>query len=144
MEDEQKERNHFLELVQRVCKRPAMFVGTASFAKVMQFLSGYAMGWNDSRGRSNRDSCIFNDQFQRFLVLKYGTEEAKRRYAETGDTIYINDDGSVYPLYSNIVWWHIYHAHFGVDHPDAVLLDMFNKDFEDFVNPLTRLATEVQ
>lgn len=141
---------HFLELMQRVCARPAMYVGTTSFNRAAIFLSGYDAGmYSDVHSKTLHFGGILQKYFRIFLVAKYGTEAAIRRRAEklaqsqeNDDDVDLDDDGKVHPLYQNIGWESIYHQHFpGKD--DKELLTILLQDFQDFANPLTRMATEV-
>lgn len=136
------------KMVENICARPAMWVGQDKFEKVAIFLDGYTHAMLD-----DVQSHILHTHFQRFLVKKYGYEAArkmheedKRRAAEArarGEEpeFELSDDDCDYPLYGNIIWWSIYNAHFkGL--PDKELIALFKEDFDQFADPLTRMAIE--
>jgi hypothetical protein len=131
----------FLEMVQHACTRPAMYVGTASFEKLSTYLEGYAAGLSAQRFGQHHDN-IFYPYFQRFLVLKYGMEAAIRQAAEDKLIGEPPEEEPLHPLYGPLGWPGIYKAHFR-NATDEELFALFKKDFEDFANPLTRMAIEV-
>lgn len=119
----------FVDILKHVCLRPAMYVGTASFDQAAIYLDGYATGRDENPGLHTTN--VLHEEFQRFLVAKYGQEAAEKRGLS-------KEDG---PLYTNVVWWGIYRQHFPHEN-DTEKLAILSKDFEDFANPLVRLATE--
>lgn len=153
MNSDPKVDARFMEMVQHVCTRPAMWVGHENFEKGCIFLDGYASGKADRSLAAHADH-VFHSGFQNFLVKKYGYEAARRR--READKLEIEEarargeepefeleEEPIHPLYGNIVWWTIYGQHFK-NSTDKERFAMLRSDFEDFVNPLTRMAVEVQ
>lgn len=125
------DQEEFWNLVENACTRPAMYVGRESFELLAVFLQGFSDGL--ATKTESGWKCVLSRDFQKFLVKKYGVEEAKRQLIEDpeGASHLLREDGSVWPLYGNVVWYYIYMLHFKGT-PDKELCRIFLQDLRDY------------